>query len=123
MHAGTNATLYGVRKAFWPIDGRNTTRHIIRQCVQCFRAKPREIDYIMGNPPQTRVSFSRPFVNVGVDYCGPFFIKERRHRNISRVKTYVSVFVCHATKAVHLELASDLTTEAFLACLTSFFPS
>ena len=121
MHAGINATLYGVRETFWPIDGRNTTRHIIRQCVQCFRAKPRTTDYIMGNLPPSGVSFSRPFVNVGVDYCGPFFIKERRHRNISKVKTYVSIFVCQATKAVHLELASDLTTGAFLACLKRFF--
>ena len=121
MHAGINATLYGVRETFWPIDGRNTTRHIIRQCVRCFRAKPRETNYLMGDLPKNRVSFDRPFVNVGVDYCGPFFIKERRHRNISKVKTYVSVFVCQATKAVHLELASDLTTAAFLSCLKRFF--
>ncbi|XP_043480294.1 uncharacterized protein LOC122509993 [Leptopilina heterotoma] len=33
----------------------------------------------------------------------------------------LAVFVCFATKAVHLELASDLTTEAFLACLKRFF--
>ena len=42
LHAGVNATLYGVRELFWPIDGRNTTRHIIRQCVKCIRAKPSE---------------------------------------------------------------------------------
>ena len=36
MHVRVSATLYGVRETFWPIDGRNTTRHIIRQCVQCF---------------------------------------------------------------------------------------
>ncbi|XP_033229513.1 uncharacterized protein LOC117181054 [Belonocnema kinseyi] len=121
MHARINATLYSVREIFWRIDGRNTTRHIIRQCVKCFRTKPRESEYIMGNLPQNRVSFFRPFVNIGVDYCGPFFIKERRHRNVTIVKTYVAVFVCQATKAVHLELASDLTTGAFPACLKRFF--
>ncbi|XP_051167644.1 uncharacterized protein LOC127285590 [Leptopilina boulardi] len=121
MHAGTNATLYGVREKFWPIDGRNATRHTIKQCVQCFRAKTRELNYIMGNLPHNRLSSSRPFLNVGVDYCGPFFIKERRHRNLTKVKTYVCVFVCMATKAVHLELASDLTTEAFLNCLKRLF--
>lgn len=121
MHAGTNATLYSVRETFWPIDGRNTVRHVIRQCTQCFRAKPREINYIMGNLPKNRVSFVRPFDQVGVDYCGPFFIKERRHRNLIKIKTYVSIFVCQVTKAVHLELASDLTTGAFLACLKRFY--
>lgn len=58
---------------------------------------------------------------MGVDFCGPFFTKEHRHRNRTKVKTYVSVFVCFATKAVHLELVNDLSTEAFLACLKRFF--
>ncbi|XP_046142171.1 uncharacterized protein LOC123988283 [Osmia bicornis bicornis] len=74
----------------------------------------------MGNLPTARVTESRPFTNVGVDYCGPFFIKERKHRNLNRVKVYVAVFVCLAVKAIHLELVSELTTEAFLAALRRF---
>ena len=121
MHAGANATLYGVRETFWPIDGRNTTRHIVGECVRCCKTNPGELNYIMGNLPKNQVSFSRPFVNVGVDYCGPFFIKERRHRNRTKMKTYVCLFVCLTTKAIHLELASDSSAEAFLACLKRFF--
>lgn len=59
MHAGVNATLYCVRESFWPLDGRNATRHVLRKCVQCFRAKPREVNYIMGILPKNRVSLSR----------------------------------------------------------------
>ncbi|XP_033228837.1 uncharacterized protein LOC117180447 [Belonocnema kinseyi] len=121
FHAGHHATLYGVRETYWPVDGRNMMRNIIRQCVTCFRAKPRETNYLMGNLPKDRVSFTRPFEHVGVDYCGPFFVKENRHRNRTKVKTYISIFVCLATKAVHLEIASDLTREAFIACLSRFF--
>ena len=33
---------------------------------------------------------------------------------------YVSVFVSLSTKAVHMELPTDLTTEAFIACLRRF---
>ena len=36
------------------------------------------------------------------------------------VKTYLAVFVCFSTKAAHLEVVSDATTEAFLACLRRF---
>ena len=120
MHSGVQATLYSVREQYWPIDGRNITRRIIHNCVKCCRLKPREINQQMGNLPADRLEYSRPFLNVGVDYCGPFYIKERRYRNVKKIKTYVSVFVCLATKAVHLELASDLTTEAFLGCLKRF---
>ncbi|CAK9809183.1 hypothetical protein ANTQUA_LOCUS5922, partial [Anthophora quadrimaculata] len=120
-HAGPQATLYSVREYFWPLDGRNTTRKIVHNCIRCFRAKPRGVDYVMGNLPQEHVSYSRPFLNVGVDYCGPLYIKEKRFRNRNKVKVYVAIFVCMATKAVHLELVSDLTTEAFIACLKRLF--
>ncbi|XP_033225734.1 uncharacterized protein LOC117178416 [Belonocnema kinseyi] len=34
---------------------------------------------------------------------------------------YVAVFICFATKAIHLELVGDLTTESFIGCLKRFF--
>ncbi|XP_076230300.1 uncharacterized protein LOC143176716 [Nomia melanderi] len=119
-HAGITATLCNVRQTYWPIDGRNTTRKIFRRCVRCFRLNPPAVDYIMGNLPATRVTAARPFYNCGVDYCGPFSVKERRFRNRTRVKVYVAVFTCFATKAVHLEVAGDLTTEGFIAALKWF---
>ena len=36
------------------------------------------------------------------------------------VKSYVAVFVCFSSKAIHLELVSDLTTDAFMASLKRF---
>ena len=74
----------------------------------------------MGDLPESCITESRPFTNIGVDYCGPFYVKERRDRNRRRVKVYVAIFICLATKAVHIELVSDLTTDAFLAALRRF---
>ncbi|XP_053596241.1 uncharacterized protein LOC128668099 [Microplitis demolitor] len=120
-HAGTQATLYSVRQTYWPLDGRNITRKIIYRCITCFRAKPRAADHVMGILPEPRVTPSRPFLRVGVDYCGPLYIKEKRFRNRSRLKVYVAIYVCMSTKAVHLELVSDLTTEAFIGSLRRLF--
>ena len=36
------------------------------------------------------------------------------------IKTYICLFVCLTVKAVHWELVSDLTTEAFIAALRRF---
>lgn len=107
MHAGIQATLYDVRQRYWPIDGRNQTRRVIRQCMRCFRANPPSTEYMMGDLPKARVTEDRPFSTVSVDYCRPFYVKEKKFRNKNQVKTYVAVFVCLAVKAVHLELVSD----------------
>ncbi|XP_053597521.1 uncharacterized protein LOC128668468 [Microplitis demolitor] len=94
---------------------------MIHKCLPCFRAKPRLANHDPGLLPEYRVTAARPFLKTGVDYCGPLYIKERRLRNRSKLKVYVASYVCMSTKAVHLELVSDLTTEAFLASLKRLF--
>ena len=71
----------------------------------------------MGDLPPERITPDRPFVNVGVDYAGPFYIKYGYVRKPTIVKAYACIFVSLSTKAVHLELVSDLTSDAFIACL------
>ncbi|XP_011874869.1 PREDICTED: uncharacterized protein LOC105565906, partial [Vollenhovia emeryi] len=74
----------------------------------------------MGNLPQVRVREAIPFANTGVDFCGPFYIKEKKHRNRIRIKVYVCIFVCMTIKAVHFEVVNDLTSDGFLAALRRF---
>ncbi|XP_017765495.1 PREDICTED: uncharacterized protein LOC108554662, partial [Eufriesea mexicana] len=120
FHAGTLATLHCIRQKYWPLDGRNQIRFVLRKCIQCFRANPPVSECIMGQLPAARVTQSRPFETVGVDYCGPFMTKEKKFRNRKSVKTYVAVFVSLAVKAVHLEVVSDLITDGFIAAFRRF---
>lgn len=119
-HAGIQTTLYSIREQYWLLDGRNAVRKIIRQCVLCSRLSPTIIDYVMRELPADRLKDSPPFTFVGVDYCGPFYIKEKGYRNTKKIKSYVSVFVCFNTKAIHLELVGDLTTDSFIGALKRF---
>jgi len=63
---------------------------------------------------------SRPFVNDGTDYVGPFEIKSGNTRSKTTTKCYVAFFIYMATKAIHLELVFNPTSEAFIAALKSF---
>ncbi|XP_066585557.1 uncharacterized protein [Prorops nasuta] len=74
----------------------------------------------MGNLPAQRISSSVPFTHTGTDFCGPFFIKDRKFRNRIKIKVYVCVYICMSIKAVHLELVSDMSTEGFLASFRRF---
>ncbi|XP_011705658.1 PREDICTED: uncharacterized protein LOC105460868 [Wasmannia auropunctata] len=75
----------------------------------------------MGNLPAERVTnYVRPFAISGVDY-GPIRIKENRRRGrVLSSKAYIVLFICFHTRAVHLELVTDLTTESFLSALRRF---
>ncbi|XP_050063101.1 uncharacterized protein LOC126552447 [Aphis gossypii] len=69
--------------------------------------------------PRQRTTIERPFSQCGVDFCGPIMISSGIRR-VKSEKAYISVFVCLVTCAIHLELVSSLTTDAFLATLTRF---
>ena len=74
----------------------------------------------MGQLPKERVTPDAVFNNVGLDYAGPVYLKQGSVRKPVVVKAYVCVFVSLSTKAVHIEAVSDLTSEAFIACLKRF---
>ncbi|XP_011859397.1 PREDICTED: uncharacterized protein LOC105556896 [Vollenhovia emeryi] len=120
FHAGPTATLAAVRSEFWPISGLSVVKKHLRNCVVCRKADPMPYQQLMGQLPEARMQVSRPFARVGVDYCGPLFVRDRVRRNSKQYKAYVAVYVCMATKAVHIELVDDMTTEAFIGSLKRF---
>ncbi|XP_037813631.1 uncharacterized protein LOC119604834 [Lucilia sericata] len=71
--------------------------------------------------PPERTTLSRPFTNTGIDFAGPFDLKTYAGRGCKVTKGYVLVFVCFATKAIHLEATSEISTQAFLAAFARFF--
>ncbi|XP_058817515.1 uncharacterized protein LOC131680822 [Topomyia yanbarensis] len=119
LHGGGQLTLALVREEYWPINGRRMIRSVIRACFRCVRADPVPVQQRFGQLPVPRVTASRPFTVTGVDYAGPVYLRAP-HKRASSPKSYISVFICFSTKAVHLELVSDLTTAAFLAAFRRF---
>jgi hypothetical protein len=75
---------------------------------------------LMGQLPLTRITVAHPFLNDGIDYVGPFEIKGGNSRSKTTTKCYIALFICMATKAIHLELVSNLSSEAFIAALKCF---
>lgn len=120
LHAPQQMLLNALRHLYWVLHGRSTVRKIIRRCVTCFRAKPVPMQQIMGDLPRSRLQGFYPFQSTGVDFCGPMYIRQHNKRSTITYKAYVALFVCFATKAIHMELVGDLTADAFIAALQRF---
>lgn len=121
MHGGAALMLAHLRNQYWIIDARNTIRYRIHKCNICFKFVNPTLSQLMGNLPKPRVNISHPFGHTGLDYAGPISIRLRRHpgRPIT-TKGYICLFVCLATKAIHLELVGDMTAATFLAAFNRF---
>ena len=74
----------------------------------------------MGELPSTRVQPTRAFLITGVDYAGPVSLRLGTTCSKIITKSYIAIFVCFATKAVHIEVVTSLTTEPFLPALRRF---
>ncbi|XP_055605504.1 uncharacterized protein LOC129753684 [Uranotaenia lowii] len=121
LHIGPQGLLYSLRMKYWPIHGKNLARQVVHQCLTCFKNKPIGITQVMGQLPAARINEARTFKTCGVDFGGPFTIKENLIRTKKFLKVYVALFICFSTRAVHLELVSSLTSAAFIAALRRFF--
>ncbi|XP_065939453.1 uncharacterized protein [Magallana gigas] len=117
MHSGRNHMLAKLREKYWIIHAPSAIRKLISRCVICRRFKSKVEESKMANLPKDRiVPDEPPFSRVGVDYFGPFEVKQKR----SRVKRYGVIFTCFASRAVHLEVAASLDTDSYINALRRF---
>lgn len=120
MHAGPQLLLYSIREEWWPIGGRNLARKVVHDCVTCARLRAKTLKPIMGNLPKERLMPGFPFMRCGVDYAGPVSVLNRKGRGAKTEKAYICLFICFATRAIHLELVGDLSSDAYLLALKRF---
>ncbi|CAK1584170.1 unnamed protein product [Parnassius mnemosyne] len=120
LHGGPQLMINFIRSRYWIINLKNLVKSYIHKCITCLRYTSRANNPIMGQLPAARVRASRPFSHSGLDYAGPVAIKIGKGRGYRSTKEYICLFICMATRAVHLELVSDLTSEAFIAAFKRF---
>ena len=70
----------------------------------------------MANLPEDRLEPAPPFTHCGVDYFGPWLIKEGR----KELKRYGVLFTCLSSRAIHLEVSATLETDSFINALRRF---
>ena len=120
MHAGPTALMAILSRNHYIIGSCRLVREITGHCTKCYRTYARIRTELMEEPPQARSRPAPTFSQVGVDFAGPISLKLGNTRKSVIVKPYIGLFVCLVTKAVHIKLVSDLSTDAFLAAFRRF---
>ena len=120
MHAGPTLLGSSLSCKYHIIRGRKAVRFVTRNCVTCLRYSQRPKPQRMGQLPIVRITPDIVFENLGLDYAGPICVKYGYVRKPTLVKAYICVFASLSLKAVHIELVSDLSSEAFIAALRRF---
>lgn len=120
LHAEHQLMIRAIRQEFYIIRLKSAVRSCIHNCRTCTIYKHHIQNQIMAALPLERCTFSLPFTNTGLDFAGPFDLKTSRLRNARLHKGYAAIFVCLSTRAIHLEVCSDLSAEAFLATFSRF---
>ena len=70
--------------------------------------------------PKVHVGEATPFAITGVDFTGALYVKESDGEH----KAYICLLTYASTRAVHLEVVSDLSTDTpfHLSCYLSMLP-
>ncbi|XP_037911915.1 uncharacterized protein LOC119652051 [Hermetia illucens] len=120
MHGTVNMVRQYLRMRYWLINDKKSIRHELHRCLTCLKQNSKPATQLMGDYPAVRINPAHPFMHCGVDFAGPFRTRMSKGRSTATLKGYICLFICMATKAIHLELVSDLSTEAFLAAFKRF---
>ena len=116
-HYGVGHVLAYMRQTWWIPKMRQAIKRVQYQCVICKRLQGKP--YVTpDNPPlpKMRVTAAEPFTNVGVDYTGAINVKSSGNDT----KCYIVLFTCTTTRAIHLEVVSNLSSDSFIHAFRRF---
>lgn len=116
-HQNQESIVCATRQRYWIPQIRSLVKKVRKDCNLCKLRDAKPIAPVMGQLPTDRLTpFVRPFTYTGIDYFGPFDVAIGRRRE----KRWVALFTCLTVRAVHLEIAADLSTDACILCIRNF---
>lgn len=117
LHQNHSIVLNELGQRFMIPALRATLKSVRANCWKCRRLSIRPEVPEMSSLPKARMAvWTRPFTYTGIDYFGPFMVRHGRRAE----KKWAAIFTCMTTRAVHLEVASSLSSDAFLLILRCF---
>ena len=113
-HQGREQTLANIRSnGLWIVNARSQVFKQVKDCITCKRIRGTPRIPQMANLPSERLTEAAPFTHCGLDCFGPFKTKDGRKEK----KTYGLIVTCMSSRAVHIELLEDMSSDSFINAL------
>lgn len=117
LHANTSTVMNCIRERFWITNLRAAVKSVALKCQFCRIKYAQPSEPKMGDLPSARLENTRrAFVHCGIDYFGPMEVAVGRRKE----KRWGVLFTCLVTRAVHLELASSLSSDSAIMAIRRF---
>lgn len=117
-HMGVPNTLSHLRSHYWILQGRSFVKKVVGKCIVCRK--------VQGTPyslpphpslPEFRVMRNKPWHGTGIDFLGPFNLREGRGK---QYKAWYLVFSCGSTRAIHVEAVKSRGIDDFIKAIQRF---
>ena len=119
-HMGGGDALFRSRSLAWIVRGRTQSDKVAKNCLKCVRKMKTMMEQQMGDLPVERTNFpDKPWSSTSLDLLGSYEVRAMNNQRSKR-KCYPVVCCCMVTGALHVELAHDYGTDAFLCAYSSF---
>ena len=119
-HGGPRLVLTAISRKHIMDGGLILVKSVTSKCTTCLRYSGRCLAQQMAPLPFERLVLTFFLAATGVDYAGYIKVTPHRGRGITSTKEFICIFICFATRAMRIEIASDLTSKAFLAAFDRF---
>ena len=118
-HSGIQATMNYLRQNYWIPKMRAMVKSTLRHCITCKKLTGHPYPKVVtAQLPGFRTQQTAPFAVTGVDFTGAVSVRSQNDGKIR--ECYICLFTCANTRAIHLELVSNLSTQNFLNAFRRF---
>ena len=118
-HLGVSSFAVKIRRNYWIVGLTQLLRSIKSKCVICRRLDCQTQEQIMRKIPSERLSPAPVWTYISIDLFGPFDIKGEVNKR-SSTRGYGVLFNCLLCRAVHVDIATDYSTDSFILVLQRF---
>ena len=113
VHRSLVSTLARSRRKVWIVRGHDLAKKVVNSCPRCDMNRKVMLVQQMADIKQEQLTVAPPWTNVALDFAGPFIVKGQVNKR-AKMKVWILVYSCRATKAVCLLVVPGYSTADFL---------